>query len=415
MAELMPPSGFFGPTLGGGHGDYLSELLTNAGVDTLLAGELVRASGNLSVVRAQADILANAIGLLGAMRFNTVAGGRGQVATNGRAFVLLEAALAPAAGDPLFLSATVAGRGTTAVPAIPIYLGIVKDASIYAATGGVIADLVPSALAAIVTPTLSDAYNYGAAAADQTMVLTDAHGGGIIVDATDAGFTGVAAFTISSPGGGNTQALTNGNLQVVKSQNAGTNIDITNLTAGASAQASLTATSNAGGVVLGMYSTLTTPYGAILAASAYIYTSSPAGFSIIADAPNTQIRLAAGGNVAGVTLSSSQLTVGVGLALTGTDVNVAGPYAVLATDFFLEVRRTATAPITINMPSIATVGSGHIVAIMDSGYNAAVNNITVAPNGADSINGVAANYTMGVSGSCLWFKANTTTANWELV
>jgi len=106
---------------------------------------------------------------------------------------------------------------------------------------------------------------------------------------------------------------------------------------------------------------------------------------------------------------------GGGQNIKGTDVNAAGPYVVLATDYVVEVRYTATGAISLNLPSIATVGNGHIVIVKDSGYNAAINNITLVRNGADTIENVAGNYVQNVSGSCLWLKANTTTSNWEIV
>ena len=106
---------------------------------------------------------------------------------------------------------------------------------------------------------------------------------------------------------------------------------------------------------------------------------------------------------------------GGGQNVKGTDVNVAGPYTVLATDYVLEVRYTTTAPISLNLPSIAIVGNGHIVISKDSGYNAAINNITLVPNGADTIENVAANYIQLVSGSAIWLKANATTNNWEII
>lgn len=106
---------------------------------------------------------------------------------------------------------------------------------------------------------------------------------------------------------------------------------------------------------------------------------------------------------------------GGGQNVKGTDVNVAGPYTILDTDYVLEVRRTATAPISLNLPSIATVGNGHVAISKDSGYNAAANNITLVRNGADTIENVAGNYVQNVTGSAIWLKANATTNNWEIV
>jgi hypothetical protein len=101
--------------------------------------------------------------------------------------------------------------------------------------------------------------------------------------------------------------------------------------------------------------------------------------------------------------------------LVGTTVNVAGPYVVLATDAYLRVTRTATAPISINLPAIGATTKDRIIAIGDAGYNAAANNITLVRSGADKINNVAGNYTMAISGGVLWLVANQATGNWELV
>jgi hypothetical protein len=49
--------------------------------------------------------------------------------------------------------------------------------------------------------TLSQVYDHGTVAADQTLVLTDAHGGGVVLDATNAGYTGTSALEITITGG----------------------------------------------------------------------------------------------------------------------------------------------------------------------------------------------------------------------
>ena len=105
---------------------------------------------------------------------------------------------------------------------------------------------------------------------------------------------------------------------------------------------------------------------------------------------------------------------GGGIEVHGTDVNVAGPYTILATDYYLQVRRTATAAISLNLPSIAVVGNGFTIMAKDSGYNAAVNNITWVRNGADTVENVAGSYIQNVTGSLIVFVANATTNNWEL-
>lgn len=103
-----------------------------------------------------------------------------------------------------------------------------------------------------------------------------------------------------------------------------------------------------------------------------------------------------------------------GQTIHGTDVDAVGPYTILATDYYLHVRRTATSTISLNLPSIAVVGDGFVVMAKDSGYNAAVNNITWVPNGVDTIENVAGNYIQNIPGSLITFVSNATTNNWEL-
>lgn len=191
------PGGFMPPAT------TLTEQVTNAAGSDLLAGEVVRLNGNATVTRAQADIPANVAGLVGVMQAATALGALGPVISSGRGFVLLEAALAPVAGDALWVSATVAGRATNVAPALAVYLGVIKDASGYGATGGVIADLAPNYALSTAFNTLHAAYNAGVVAADQEMIVTDAHGGGIVINATTPPplYTGVTAFEIDVIGG----------------------------------------------------------------------------------------------------------------------------------------------------------------------------------------------------------------------
>jgi hypothetical protein len=107
--------------------------------------------------------------------------------------------------------------------------------------------------------------------------------------------------------------------------------------------------------------------------------------------------------------------IGGGVLAKTTDINAAGPYVVLPTDYMLAVRYTTTGAIAINLPSIAAAGDGRILVSIDSGYNAIVNNITLARDGTDKINNVAGNYTQSINGSCIWLRANGISSNWEIV
>jgi hypothetical protein len=108
---------------------------------------------------------------------------------------------------------------------------------------------------------------------------------------------------------------------------------------------------------------------------------------------------------------------GGGISVSGTSLNSAGPYTVLATDFKLEVLYTATAAFTCLLPAISTLGTGRrMLLIVDSGYNAATNNITVTANGTDKINNGAAGGSQVISsnGGVLRLSSDPVTSNWEL-
>ncbi len=96
-----------------------------------------------------------------------------------------------------------------------------------------------------------------------------------------------------------------------------------------------------------------------------------------------------------------------------TDVNAA-TYAVLETDYYLQVRRTATGACTITLPLIATVADGTVYIIKDSGYNASTNAITVARTSTNKIDNVAGSYTAIESGESRSFMANSTSNDWEI-
>jgi hypothetical protein len=103
-------------------------------------------------------------------------------------------------------------------------------------------------------------------------------------------------------------------------------------------------------------------------------------------------------------------------------INSAGPYTILAPtnsstgDCVLQVTYTATAAIVLNLPATSGVQSGFLLVIVDSGYNAAVNNITVTAAGTDKINNGSAggSAVIATNGGVLCLVADATTGNWEL-
>jgi hypothetical protein len=85
-------------------------------------------------------------------------------------------------------------------------------------------------------------------------------------------------------------------LHVSKNQNLGTSILVENQTAGTGAQARIQAKNNLGNLAqLAIYSSTTTPYGAISANNAYFYTQSP-GLVLMADTATGVIKFSAGGS-----------------------------------------------------------------------------------------------------------------------
>lgn len=102
------------------------------------------------------------------------------------------------------------------------------------------------------------------------------------------------------------------------------------------------------------------------------------------------------------------------LILPVTDVNVSS-YNVAATDVMLKDRYTTTGASAVNLPALSGTTNGRLLIVVDSGNNAATNNITVVPAGTNKIGGAAASYVINVSGSAISFNANTVTGNWEII
>lgn len=99
-------------------------------------GSIVRATtGNRQTLLAQADTLGNLASILGVA--NNASGGIYNGVTAGEAECLLETGLTPAGGQIVYVSASVAGRGTTAAPTLAVPVGTIIDTSRYAVYGTV--------------------------------------------------------------------------------------------------------------------------------------------------------------------------------------------------------------------------------------------------------------------------------------
>ena len=88
----------------------------------------------------------------------------------------------------------------------------------------------------------------------------------------------------------------------------------------------------------------------------------------------------------GLDISNYTLTTGARINSI-TTVNTA-TYNLLSTDYILNITYTATGAVTITLPT-AQVVDGRTIIIKDAGGNAGTNNITVATEGAETIDGAA--------------------------
>jgi len=106
--------------------------LTNSNAGALSRGQIVYASGNRTMDLAQADAEATSR-WIAVVSEPTAIGGQGVATTGNIERVLFENGQNPVAGQPVFLSATLAGAGRNTAPAAgwSIRVGIIIDASMY--------------------------------------------------------------------------------------------------------------------------------------------------------------------------------------------------------------------------------------------------------------------------------------------
>jgi len=163
--------------------------------------------------------------------------------------------------------------------------------------------------------TLAQAYAAGSVAADQTLALLDAKGGGLVVDGTSASFTGAYALTVK------------GSEQVTKSLAVG----VVTATARVHAAAG-TATAGTAPLKVPSGVVLTTPEpGAVEADASHLYWTSAAGARLQLDnsapvVPTLAQAYAAGSVAADQTLALLDAKGG-GLVVDGTSVSFTGAYA----------------------------------------------------------------------------------------
>lgn len=111
-------------------------------------------------------------------------------------------------------------------------------------------------------------------------------------------------------------------------------------------------------------------------------------------------------------LSSQNLKIDGSQTVKVTDVNVT-PWNATQSEYFFGVSKTATAAVILNLPDASDVGN-IVYIVKDTGNNAAVNNISVTPAGADTIDGVGAAKVMNVNLSAYMFVSNGV-SNWSVL
>ncbi|HEV3059620.1 MAG TPA: hypothetical protein VGY48_15325 [Vicinamibacterales bacterium] len=178
------------------------------GTTTTVVGMIGRVASTGRVELAQADTLAHLAGLVGVVRSGSVAAATNalEVATHGHQKVLLETGLTPNPGDVIWVSATVAGRGTNVQPIAPnisFPIGTIKTTTAYATKGvvgvdvGSLAAIFAAAQAAAAAPVAAEfSMFYGLTAGTGNGGATDY--AGTIAVKTSAG-TGRVPFPRSGP------------------------------------------------------------------------------------------------------------------------------------------------------------------------------------------------------------------------
>ena len=124
----------------------------------------------------------------------------------------------------------------------------------------------------------------------------------------------------------------------------------------------------------------------------------------------TDITLGASGDTVALACGASQTGFGrSGTVDWDTSIKTGTVTAVSGSGYFVN---TTSGGITVNLPAAAV---GSIVAVSDYASTADSNNITVAPNGSDKINGVNDNFTISTAGLAVTLVYADATRGWKSV
>lgn len=112
--------------------------------------------------------------------------------------------------------------------------------------------------------------------------------------------------------------------------------------------------------------------------------------------------------------SGSSLNTGVASTVFSEVVKSAA-YTILVGDTWtLILVDCSSAPVSVNLPVAANVSAGRYYIVKDAKANASINNITLVPNGADTIDTVASNKILNVNSESLWL-AGDGVSNWNSI
>jgi hypothetical protein len=109
---------------------------------------------------------------------------------------------------------------------------------------------------------------------------------------------------------------------------------------------------------------------------------------------------------------NSPLVVNKQVSESHTNVD-ATPYAVLPTDRECAVKTDVARE--IDLEALATAGDGRVLIVSDRIGTASANPITVKPNGAEKINGVAASVVVDWNWGSIWLKADVSEGTWRII
>ncbi len=115
-----------------------------------------------------------------------------------------------------------------------------------------------------------------------------------------------------------------------------------------------------------------------------------------------------------ITSGASPIGAGGGSGNIWEPLSISANHTVLAGDTVININVTTSSPITITLPSAASVSAGRYYVICDVSGASVTNNIALAPNGSNQINGSASvHYLTSAYGT--WFLRSDGVSKWQLV